>query len=341
MRNAENVAEKMAVNYFINNPRGNGNYVTPNISSIIQMANRDMDNVSTIVIPGDIKAGDAVCLWEMGGGNSERGLTMLIGLPGGKMIERPNFFRRHPKPNARQGITNVWEGCVFSIGSVDQGRKLVLVFEITNIFKDEAYPENPMIQGKLVASYIENWVGGAGTGDDIYSNIIDATLEKLSILDCTYAVYMNPWAFANKSHQQAEKIYPIAKLDTVIDSEAEECDTIEGCMYQVKRFASEILQPYSYTPVRQYLVKDEVCIGKNQTYTMYVAVLNSPTNATKSEVPEDETYTIQKIFKVADITSLSTMPRNPIDFFRLDNKKIDTVMKNRKHLDHWLRYIGC
>jgi hypothetical protein len=74
---------------------------------------------------------------------------------------------------------------------------------------------------------------------------------------------------------------------------------------------------------------------------MYVAVLNSPTNATKSEVPEDETYAIQKIFKVADITSLSTMPRNPIDFFRLDNKKIDTVMKNRKHLDHWLRYIGC
>jgi hypothetical protein len=277
----------------------------------------------------------------MGGGNSERGLTMLVGLPGGKMIERPNFFRRHPKPNARQGVTNVWEGCVFSVGSVDQGRKLVLVFEITNIFKDEAYPENPMIQGSFVASYIENWVGGAGTGDAMYNNIIDATLEKLSILDCTYATYMNPWAFANRNHQLASKIYPKAKLDNILDAEAEEYDTIAECMHEVKRFSSEILQAYSYTPVRQFLVKDEVSVGVHQTYTMYVAVLNSPTNNIKGENPTDEEYSVQKIFKVSDITFKSPMPRNPIDFFRLDQKKIDSVMKNRKYLDHWLRYIGC
>lgn len=330
------------VKVFATNPtkksNGDSYYTTPNVAGIIQTASRDISLVKEIVIPGDLKGQDKVCLWEMGGGGKERGLTMLVGGPDGKIIERPHFFRQSPKPNARQALASIWEGCTFAIGSIDQGRKFVMVFEIIQLFKDEQYPENPMVKAKLVASYLANWVGTSLEGDPKYMDIIDAALDKLDIYDCQYAIYMNDWAFAKRKEDLTIKIYNAVNLDTLHTTEVEEFDDIDKCMWEVKKEASKHLKKFSYTPVRQILKKEE-----DGTYTMYAIVINSPENPKLVDDSLEQDFEVQKIYKVSGITpETDCIPKNPITFFRIEDcSKLDKIFKNNTMIDNWLRYIGC
>jgi hypothetical protein len=252
-------------------------------------------------------------------------------------VEKPYFFRQHPKPNARQGMTKVWEGCSFAVGSIDQGKKVILVYKIVGFYKDENYPENPLVEAVLVGKYVAGWMGAIYNGDSTYQSLIDAMLVKLSIPDCKYTVYMNDWAFAKRDI--TEHIYEHAKLEFIDKDLIKKFDDIETCLWETKVYASKLMKKFSYTPVRQYLEKHE-----DGTYTMVMCVLPSPTSTRDTDGKETEqSFNLEKVFVVTGITANSKLPTNPVSFFRVtQGKDIPSLFKNGSTLiDNWLRYVGC
>lgn len=257
------------LNFVRNRGDKNAEYLTPNVSGIVSFYNRNKNkkdfNFGSIMIPGDIRDNDKICLWEMGGKSNKAagGNVMLVAHPGGEIIDRPISFNKNAAPNGRQGLAAVWEDCLVSIGELKRGVSTALLFRIVEIndgsefgFSEKVMKNNVAVILEFIGYCTKNWRLTYPQYDEMYHPFMTATLNKLQIKNCMTAVYMNPWAYCNKMHKSFKPQFDLADITLLRDRTPTTTASVQD-MLDAIRSKLRTLKIKRYVPIRQYISKAE------------------------------------------------------------------------------------
>lgn len=319
-------------------------YMVPNIAAITAAYAKQPASISQIIIPGDIRSNDRVCLWEMGGrGKNSWGMAMLVASPAAGIIERPLTFHSKAKPNGRHAMTHIWAGCIVAIGGFSEGTYTVLIFEVRNIIHGAEFDLNPamcannaMVVLDCIGAHTSSWARPCTNVEPAYKALVDATIAKLDTKNATSAIYMNPWTYCKKSNEAYQRQFHTTESLSLDTLDVISIDKYIDMISQVEACASSLIKS-AYVPVRQRIVSNG-----DGTYELYMTVLTPPIQLANKELVVDDIM-IKAVYKTT-ITKDTELPSNYIPL--LKSSRYDLFVQNFNQsgqpvVESWMMYRGC
>jgi len=257
-------------------------YAVPNIKRIVMDAQRDINNVKTIIIPADIKG--KPILYEFGGMDKfSFGLAMIVGSIRGDIVNNTAIkFLRNAKPNGRHANCHVDPGMLVSMACSNKGKTEIVVFRISELVSMEdvgidgkAYPRNCAAVLNYAGSVtLLSWKGNVGKmhipseEEDDESSIIkmaSAVSTKVRIKNNVRSMYMNPWI----------PVYKDMYLKQMVFDSYDQPDKIVN---EIKAFSAQSVVEDTCSNIidRHYVPVKQVITKKDDKYEISIFVFSEP-----------------------------------------------------------------
>lgn len=155
--------------------------------------------------------------WELGGATANDGSSIIIGLPNSKKSLALAAFKTHKKPNQTHAVVQVWPGSVITLTTQSKGHGYVLLYRVSDIYPEEVEHVNKVTTDiktvqKFTASLRLCKIFNIMTREVIAYNrelesihidhsIIQTSITKATMYDCTRALYIRPYYFIKEGYK--------------------------------------------------------------------------------------------------------------------------------------------
>lgn len=155
--------------------------------------------------------------WEIGGATTNDGSGILIGLPNSQKSLALAAFRTHRKPNQTHAVVQIWPGSVITLTTQSKGHGYVLLYRCSDIYPEIVTHVNHRTANvktvqKFVASLKLCKIFNIMTREvivynrdleaiDIEHKLIQTSITKATMYDCTRALYIRPYFFIKECYK--------------------------------------------------------------------------------------------------------------------------------------------
>lgn len=170
--------------------------------------------------------------WEIGGATTNEGSAIVIGLPNSQKSLALAAFKTHRKPNQTHAVVQIWPGSIITLTTQSKGHGHVLLYRISDIYPEEIEHVHKLTGDvknvqKFTASLKLCKVFNIMTREVVAYNrelesihidhsIVQASITKATMYDCTRALYIRPYYFVKEGYKDwnIEKISYTTEYNT-------------------------------------------------------------------------------------------------------------------------------